>query len=108
MPDHMYLWKRFWYPRETSIELSDGGYLYRPEVEWANQLFGGNLIPLEELADISCLILLGEPGVGKSQELSKQHTFTRDHLGEAVLWCDFNAYQEQSMLARALFENATF
>lgn len=108
MPEHVYPWKRFWYPRETSIELSDGGYLYRPETEWANQFFGGNLIPLSELAAIPCLILLGESGLGKSRELSQQHTFTRDHLSEAVLWCDFSAYQEQSMLARALFDTATF
>jgi hypothetical protein len=108
MPDHIYPWRRFWYPRETSIEISDGGYLYRPEEEWANRFFGGNLIPLEELTSIPCLILLGEPGLGKSRELSQQHTFTRDRMGEVVLWCDFGAYQEQSMLARALFDNATF
>jgi len=108
MPDRVYPWKRFWYPRETTIELRDGGYLYRPEVEWAIRFFSGNLIPLEELASVPCLILLGEPGLGKSRELSQQQTFTRDRLGEAVLWCDFNAYQEQSMLARALFDHATF
>jgi hypothetical protein len=108
MPDHVYPWKRFWYPRETSLELLDGGYLYRPEVESANQFFGGNLFPLEELASIPCLILLGEPGLGKSRELSQQHTLTRDRLSEAVLWCDFSAYQEQSMLVRALFDDATF
>ncbi len=108
MPDHVYPWKRFWYPREVSIELRDGGYLYRPEAESANQFFGDNLIPLEELAPIPCLILLGEPGLGKSRELTQQHTFTRDRLGEAVFWCDFSAYQEQSMLSRALFDNATF
>jgi len=103
MPEHVYPWKRFWYPRETSIELLDGGYLYRPETEWANQFFDGNLVTLSELAAIQCLILLGEPGLGKSRELGQQHTFTHDHFDEAVLWCDFSAYQEQSMLARALF-----
>jgi len=108
MPEHVYPWKRFWYPRETSIELLDGGYLYRPETEWANRFFDGNLVPLEELAAIPCLILLGEPGLGKSRELSQQHTFAHDHLSEAVLWCDFSAYQEQSMLARALFDHPTF
>ena len=108
MPEHVYPWKRFWYPRETSIELLDEGYLYRPETEWANRFFDGNLVPLEELAAIPCLILLGEPGLGKSRELSQQQTFTHDHLSEAVLWCDFSAYQEQSMLARALFDHLTF
>src|SRR5712692_106664 len=108
MPVHTYPWKRFWYPREAPIELRDGGYLYRPNAEWADRFFGVNGILLEKLASIPCLILLGEPGQGKSQELREQQTFTRDHLSEAVLWCDFNAYQEQAMLYRALFDNATF
>ncbi len=108
MPEHVYPWKRFWYPRETSIDLLDGGYLYRPEEAWANQLFGGHLIPLPELASIPCLILLGEPGLGKSRELRQQWTLTSEHLGEAVLWCDLSAYQEQSMLMRELFDDATF
>jgi hypothetical protein len=108
MPEHVYPWKRFWYPRETSIDLLDGRYLYRPETEWANRFFDGNLVTLSELAAIPCLILLGEPGLGKSRELGQQHTFIRDRMGEAVLWCDFSAYQEQSMLVRALFDHPTF
>ncbi|HEU5380437.1 MAG TPA: hypothetical protein VFV38_33855 [Ktedonobacteraceae bacterium] len=108
MPEYIYPWKRFWCPRETPIEKIDGGYLYRPEEEWTNHLFDGHLIPLPELASVPCLILLGEPGLGKSWELRQQYTLTRDHLGEAALWCDLSAYQEQSMLVRDLFDDATF
>jgi hypothetical protein len=108
MPEHMYPWRRFWYPREISIDLLDGGYLYRPEEAGANQLFGGHLTPLSELASVPCLILLGEPGLGKSRELSQQYVLTGEHLGETVLWCDLSAYQEQSMLMHALFDDATF
>jgi predicted NACHT family NTPase len=60
------------------------------------------------MAAIPCLILLGEPGLGKSRELGQQHTFTHDQVGEAVLWCDFSAFQEQGLLARAIFDNARF
>lgn len=109
MSEHMYPWKRFWYPRETSIDLLDGGYLYKPEEAWANQLLGSHLIPLPELTSVPCLILLGEPGLGKSRELHQQYTLTtNEHLGEAALWCDLSAYQEQGMLMRALFDDATF
>lgn len=108
MSAHVYPWKRFWCPRETSIDLLDGGYLYRPEETWANQLFSSHLIPLSELASAPCLILLGEPGLGKSRELRQQYTLTDEHLGEAVLWCDLSAYQEQSMLMRTLFDDAIF
>jgi hypothetical protein len=108
MPEHVFPWKRFWYPRETFIDLLGGGYLYRPETEWADRFFDGNLVPLEGMASLPCLILLGEPGLGKSRELGQQHTFIRDRLGEAVLWCDFSAYQEQGMLARAIFDTARF
>ena len=105
MPDYMYPWKRFWYPRETSLELLEGGYLYRPETEWAHRILGGS--PLEELTSIPCLILLGEPGLGKSQEMSQQQA-TCERLGEAVLACDFSMYQEQSLLVRNLFDHPTF
>jgi len=108
MPQPVYPWKRFWYPRETAIELLDGGYLDKPERAQVIQGLSDNLISLSELDTIPCLILLGEPGLGKSRELSQQYTFTRDHLNEAALWCDFGAYQEQSMLLRALFDDATF
>jgi hypothetical protein len=108
MDEHIYPWKRFWFPRDAIIKLQDGGYLYRPDTEWADRVFGINGILLRDLSSIPCLILLGEPGMGKSEELRQQQAYTCDHLSQEVLWVDLNAYQEQNMLYRALFDDTTF
>ncbi|MEM7793782.1 MAG: hypothetical protein AAF579_04920 [Cyanobacteria bacterium P01_C01_bin.118] len=68
-----YNWKRFWYPQGTQVETCYRGYLIDPE---RNQYPNPKLVELEKLADIPCLVLLGEPGLGKSTELNnlKLHT----------------------------------
>ena len=35
----LYHWQHFWYPGESTINLLDGGYLYRPDREWAHLSF---------------------------------------------------------------------
>src|SRR6266568_1745603 len=106
MSNQPYSWKRFWYPRESPIDLLDGGYLYRPEKEWAGHLFGST--SLEELLRIPCLILLGEPEMGKSQELKLQATYTEEQLSEKTFQLDLKGYQDQSMLYNDLFEGPIF
>ncbi len=100
----VYNWKRFWYPRGSTLELLDGGYLYSPDKEWAH-LLQPNLVPLESLSHIPCLILLGEPGIGKSSELRKQEIFTRERLTETTLRFDLGGYQTDERLYKELFEH---
>ncbi|NJM66264.1 MAG: hypothetical protein HC851_11695 [Acaryochloris sp. RU_4_1] len=75
-----YGWKRFWCPRSSQINLGDrGGYLTDPESEhgkYANP----NLVGLEAIPDVPCLVLLGEPGIGKSQELINLKDYTEKNL----------------------------
>jgi predicted NACHT family NTPase len=70
-----YKWKRFWCPRGGQINLTDRGYLTDPESEWGRRL-NPDLVSLEAIADVPCLVLLGEPGIGKSQEMENliKHT----------------------------------
>lgn len=102
-----YNWQRFWYPRESTIELLDGGYLYKPNREWARFL-QPNIVPLESLSHIPCLILLGEPGIGKSNELRKLEIFTREQLTETAFWFDLGGYQTDTMLNEELFKASVF
>jgi predicted NACHT family NTPase len=60
-----YKWKRFWCPRSGSINLFDGGYLYDPDAEWG-KAYNPDLVSLEAIADVPCLVLLSEPGMGKT------------------------------------------
>ena len=66
-----YNWKRFWCPRDGSIDLSDDGFLCDPETEFFKYV-KSDVVSFEEIADKPCLILLGEPGIGKSIALSDE------------------------------------
>ena len=61
----VYEWKRFWCPRESRIKLSDGGYLVDPDLEWG-RLLNSDVLPFVSIVEKPCLVLLGEPGIGKS------------------------------------------
>jgi predicted NACHT family NTPase len=79
MSQQVYDWKRFWCPRSSQINPGDRGYLTDPESEdgkYANP----ELVGFESIADIPCLVLLGEPGIGKSQELGNLKEYTRTKL----------------------------
>ena len=79
MPKQIYDWKRFWCPRIGSINLADGGYLSNPDEEWGKAC-NPDLLTLEEISDIPCLVLLGEPGIGKSRELDKLQNLTEQKI----------------------------
>ncbi|MBE9069963.1 hypothetical protein IQ260_25305, partial [Leptolyngbya cf. ectocarpi LEGE 11479] len=71
----IYDWKRFWYPQGTQIQVCDRGYLIDPTSEWGKYT-NPELVELKKLADIPCLVLLGEPGIGKSHEIKKLEHYT--------------------------------
>lgn len=81
MPKQTYNWKRFWCPRSGNVNLSEGGYLYDPDAEWGKAL-NPDLVSLEAIADISCLVLLGEPGIGKSRELRELKELTEKRIDD--------------------------
>ena len=66
-----YNWKRFWCPREGTINLLDDGFLYDPETEYFKYV-KSDVVSFEEISAKPCLILLGEPGIGKSIALSDE------------------------------------
>jgi hypothetical protein len=86
MSQQVYDWKRFWCPRSSQINLGDRGYLIDPESEYGKHA-NPELVGLEAIANLPCLVLLGEPGIGKSQELInlKCHTDNNLDSGNEVL-----------------------
>jgi hypothetical protein len=104
----IYQWKRFWCPRGTTINLSDGGFLPDPDAEYG-KLLNPDLVAFEKLVDKPCLALLGEPGIGKSWALKTEKT----NLGVSVcqaggrsVWLDLRSFGSEERLYRALFESA--
>lgn len=66
-------WTRYWYPRGVRPTLVDD-YLVLPNAKqhWFSPGQTTTLKTLPELAEVPCLILLGDPGTGKSNEISTE------------------------------------
>lgn len=104
-----YQWKRFWYPRNAPIQLGNDGYLPDPDARWGAYL-NPEAVAFEELESTPCLVLLGEPGLGKSDTLAvAHHRSEREAIdtGDSAAWFDLHAYQSDSRLERAILEDAT-
>jgi hypothetical protein len=51
-------WKRFWCPREKTLNFSDRGFLSDPEAKWGKYL-NPDLRTFDDLTQSPCLALLG-------------------------------------------------
>jgi predicted NACHT family NTPase len=108
MSEQIYDWKRFWCPRSGHINISDGGYLSDPESGWGHH--NTDLVSSEAIADIPCLALLGEPGIGKSQAMEDLKNYTEKAIDEShkILPLNLHSYSSEDRLIRNLFESTTF
>lgn len=107
--DLVYNWERFFCPREGNISLSDSGYLYDPESEWG-KVYNPEVVHFEALADFPCLIILGEPGIGKTHAMKGAEKVIegKSDEGDRTLWLDLGRSGSEDKLIRDLFENETF
>lgn len=106
MNQHNYHWKRFWVARDGNINLSDGGYLWNPDSDFG-RIYNPDALPFETIAKVPCLVLLGEPGIGKSNEINKQWGLTSQRskeTGEVALRFDLRVYQTDVRLCQEIFE----
>ncbi len=92
-----YGWRRFWSPPIASIALTDEGYLADPEQHWLGGSLNPDAVTLDALAGAGCLVLLGEPGMGKSRELAVGATNERA-TGNQVLELHLRDYQTDMAL----------
>jgi predicted NACHT family NTPase len=102
-----YNWKRFWCPRTGNLNLSDGGYLYDPDSEYG-RIYNPEVISFKSIAGKQCLVLLGEPGIGKSRTMqleieSLQKTISDE--GGRVFKLDLRSYGSEERLIKNLFES---
>lgn len=92
------------------MNLSDGGYLYDPEAKYGDVL-NPDVMPFESLSHIPCLVLLGEPGIGKSQSMQLEReaidAIVEKHGGQ-TLWLDLRSYSSEDRLVRNLLETPVF
>jgi predicted NACHT family NTPase len=109
MSEQIYGWKRFWCPRSGHISLEDRGYLLDPESEWGRH-YNSDLVGSEAIADIPCLALLGEPGIGKTQAMEELKKYTEKAIDTShkILKLNLHSYSSEDRLIRNFFESTTF
>jgi hypothetical protein len=103
-----YSWKRFWCLRGDQFSLADNGYLSDPETKRGMQL-NSQLAPLASFADCPCLVMLGEPGIGKSTEFESEvrRVQTEPVTDQQTIRIDLKEYQTDARLVADAFENDT-
>jgi predicted NACHT family NTPase len=101
-------WQRFWVPRTGSIDLSDGGFLTDPTHPLRSGGIGAQ--QLAELAEYRALVLLGEPGIGKSTTLLEEAARLGAQAtdGTISIHADLRTYSSESLLHKRVFESAEF
>ena len=110
MAGQVYNWKRFWYPRKGHVALTDFGFLPDPNEQWS-RIVNPEVAAFDQLRPFPCLILLGEPGTGKTFALQAEYQDTRDAVeadGDQVFWLSLQSYGSEDRLCRDLFESSEF
>lgn len=91
---------RFWLPADSELPLLDRGFMPDPRsglTPWVP-----DAREFEEIAHIGCLILIGEPGLGKTTALGRE--VTRLHAeGELVHCVDLSSTQDEATLRSRIF-----
>ncbi len=103
-------WKRFWCKPENGYSLSDGGYLADPDAEFGS-FYNPNVVAFDAIDRLHCLVLLGEPGIGKSHAMRTAMRATeagRSGSGREALWLDLHAIGSETTLFRQVFDNPDF
>ncbi|NJO79530.1 MAG: hypothetical protein HC827_14110 [Cyanobacteria bacterium RM1_2_2] len=107
-----YKWKRFWCPRSSSINPPDGGgYLDDPDTEWGKAC-NPDLVSLEAIADVPCLVLLGEAGMGKTAAIEAAHQQVYEQTKNLEDICSplfkLGDYGSDTELCAAIFRSNAF
>jgi len=82
-PTH-FQWTRFWAPE--GITTHDHGFLPDPESMFGDQ----RLVTFDQIVDIPCLILLGNPGIGKSRSIQQ----IAQHISAVGALCVLKDFRE--------------
>lgn len=96
------LWRRWWAPPDIEPPLDDG-FLRDPAGPYGAWLAPG-LLDLDELQETRALVLLGEPGSGKSDELARDRERWNAHSIQAVD-IDLGSLPDWQAVQAAVFRN---
>src|SRR6188472_4317247 len=107
----MYDWTRFWAHRERRIQYEVDGFLVDPSIAFFGVNHNSGAEAVEFQTDIPCLVLLGEPGLGKTTTLASQRGMVEaslESIGVPSLWINLHEIGSETQLFRELFETDEF
>lgn len=95
---------RFWLPAGKSYSLTSDGWLSDPA---STSLWRANAeaMSTRALADRQCVVLLGEPGMGKTSALAGGQSLRPQVRDLQELHFDLGTYASEDRLVRAVFES---
>lgn len=91
---------RFWRKRGNEVSMNDEGFFIDP-VEKYGKILNPNAQSYKEISATQCLILLGEPGTGKTTEINKMYECSE---GEKMI-IDFKEINSDYVLDNELFKS---
>jgi hypothetical protein len=102
----LYPWRRYWYPEGTELTFDNRDFLPDPQKKWA-RLYNTEL---RELAEVTspCVVLLGEPGLGKSTIVRQEVENANTRDPNSVLLIDLRGYSSDHAVEEAVFKHPRF
>lgn len=100
-----YKWTRYWLPKGDTITLDGTGFPFDPGI------LNKNLVTFDSIAHNQCLVLFGEPGIGKSTALQSEYEVAEEvaaAAGNALMLRDLGAYSTDAALVHDIFEDRKF
>lgn len=113
MSQESYKWKRYWYSqsKDTRLYLSKLGYLPDQNVNTGVPFTAYDFVPFELINPIPCLVLLGEPGMGKTETLNSEQLLIKSQIeknGDSSLWCNLRSFRDSYKIDKDIFDSPTF
>lgn len=102
--DIQYVWDRFWAPHAGIVDLSEAGFMRDPG-DLSHGIY--SLKRLDALSEVPALVLLGEPGMGKSTVLKLEHErlLALGAPNTAIQYTDLKTSSSEDRLYRQIFES---
>lgn len=106
-----YNWERYWIPRDNgNIHIAGDGFPIDPKQEFS-KYYEYHPKPLSDFRKTSCIIMLGEPGLGKTTALEKDYKETEFSLSNShdkILRIDLKSYSNEDRLVKDVFESDVY
>jgi hypothetical protein len=104
-----YDWKRYWVPREGSFAFDSEGFLAPPLSDGGWSWSKTDVAGFNELAAGACLVLLGEPGIGKTFALQDACRYVGETRPSAkILFRNLGTYGDERRLVEDVFESPEY